>query len=107
MEELLACAHTALRAVFVQWALPGEIKATKVVFVSVGTFPIELCLMYDRRPQLAARAKYRKLSFMLCDAILSGQGWFMSLSGTMESWAETVACAPVTTRTMYLRSTEG
>lgn len=37
--------------------------------------------MYDRRPQLATRAKYRKLSFMLCDAILSGQGWFMSLSG--------------------------
>lgn len=39
--------------------------------------------MYDTRPRLATRAKYRKLSFMSCDAILSGQGWFMSLSGTM------------------------
>lgn len=39
--------------------------------------------MYESRPLLATRAKYRKLSFMLSDAILSGQGWFMSLSGTM------------------------
>lgn len=62
----------------------SEIKATKVIIVSTGTFPIELSLMYEGRTLLATRAKYRKLSFMLLDAILSGQGWFMTLSGTIE-----------------------
>ena len=37
--------------------------------------------MYESGPLLGTRAKYRKLSFMLSDAILSGHGWFMSLSG--------------------------
>ena len=58
-------------------------KPTKVVIVSSGTFPIELCLMYECRPLLGTGAKYRKLSFMLSDAILSGHGWFMSLSGAI------------------------
>lgn len=62
----------------------SKIKATKVVIVCTGTFPIELRLMYESRPLLAARAKYRKLSFMSFDAILSGHGWFMSLSGAIE-----------------------
>lgn len=39
--------------------------------------------MYESRPLLATGAKYRKLSFMLSDAILSGHGRFMSLSGAM------------------------
>ena len=39
--------------------------------------------MYESGLLLATRAKYRKLSFMLADAILSGQGWFMSLSGAV------------------------
>lgn len=67
--------------VFVQWRLRPLQSHTKVVIVSTGTFPIELCLMYEHRPLLATGAKYRKLSFMLSDAILSGHGGFMSLSG--------------------------
>lgn len=39
--------------------------------------------MYESKPLLATRAKYRKLSFMLSNAILSGHGWFMSLPGAM------------------------
>lgn len=36
-------------------------------------------------------AKYRKLSFMLSDAILSGHGRFMSLSGAMGVLHEYIA----------------
>lgn len=61
----------------------GRIKATEVVIVSTGTFPIELRLMYESRPLLATGVKYRKLSFMLSEAILSGHSRFMSLSGAM------------------------
>lgn len=63
--------YTGLRAVFVQWGLRRESKPPGLLLS-----PRERILLSfvwcTRAAQLLA--KYRKLSFMLSDAILSGQG---------------------------------